>query len=198
MTGQQLILASASKARRTLLTQAGLNFTVCPATIDETALFAQLQGQGGAEDIAQALARHKALDVAVADPAAHVIGADQILVCDGRLYQKARDIKEAFANLQSLQGRTHQLVSAVCVVQGTRVLWQHIEAASLTMKKCDDEFIERYLAAVGDTALRSVGAYELEGQGSWLFERIEGDYFTILGLPLLPLLGFLQTQGRGP
>jgi septum formation protein len=195
---QPLILASGSKARKAMLTQAGLVFDVIPADIDEAAVLKNLQGKLPPEEIAAELARRKALAVASDNQETLVIGADQMLVCAGRIYSKAKTKEEARENLKNLRGRTHQLISAVCVAHGDEIMWSHTDTASLTMRGFDDDFFNDYMDAAGDALLNSVGGYELEGLGATLFERTEGDYFTILGLPLLPLLGFLLREGYRP
>jgi septum formation protein len=151
----------------------------------------------GAEvgSVAQALAQAKALAVGKTRPDALVIGADQMLVCGENWYDKPGDLGAARRQLKSLSGKTHQLLTAVVVVQGDRVLWQHLAQAALTMRSFGQEFLETYLQQAGPAILSSVGAYQLEGLGAQLFERIEGDHFTILGLPLLPLLGYLRNAG---
>ena len=192
-----LILASASAARQALLSQAGLDFRVMPAQLDESALIAGNVALR-AEQLAMMLAEQKALAVAARQPRALVIGADQVLVCDGEIYQKAPNMRLARAGLARLAGRSHQLISAVSVAEGDKVVWRHRETATLTMRTLNDAQIDAYLAATGDAALDWVGGYALEGLGAWLFEKVEGDYFTVLGLPLLPLLGFLAGRGLGP
>ncbi len=141
---------------------------------------------------ATALARAKATAVAKRHPGALIIGADQILAADGRWFEKPRNGAEALATLQTLRGRTHQLVTAVAVNRDGRNAWENVAVAKLTMRKFTDEFATRYLEAGGPAVLESVGAYRLEGPGAQLFTVIEGDYFSILGLPLLPLLGYLR------
>lgn len=193
-----LILASQSKARYHMLRSAGLNFAVQDPEINEAALQAKMRDSMTPADVmAQALAQAKALSIGVRNPGNLVIGADQILYCNGRIFSKAADMDDARAHLKYLGGKTHQLISAVCLVQKDKVVWNHVERARLTMRPMDDEFIERYCARAGDGILRSVGAYELEGLGAWLFDKIEGDHHTILGLPLLPLLQILRNKGYG-
>ena len=123
------------------------------------------------------------------------VGADQILECDGRWFDKPRDLEEARAQLQALSGRTHRLITAAAVVRDSAVLWRAIETARLTMRRVSEAFLDRYLAAMGKRVLATVGGYELEGLGAQLMTRVEGDYFAILGLPLLPLLAFLREDG---
>lgn len=187
----RLILASGSRVRATLLRQAGLEFEILPADVDESAT---KRAMTGAEPmrIAEALASLKALEVSWRRPGPLVIGADQILVCDGVLLDKPTTMDEACSHLRRLRGRTHHLCTAAVAVRGGEVLWRHSERPELVMRPFSDGFIEGYLAAVGDDALLSVGAYQLEGRGAQLFERVSGDFFSILGLPLLPLLAFLR------
>ncbi len=195
---KKIVLASGSKARRALLEQAGLSFEVRPAHIDESAIIADLQKKIPAADIALELARRKAAEISEDDPLAFVIGCDQILTCAGKLYQKAVTTEALVTDLMALRGQKHQLISAVCVVEAGKVQWSHADTASLTMKNFDEDFVDRYIKAAGPGIHHTVGGYELEGLGPWLFEKVEGDYFTILGLPLVQLLSFLQTQGYGP
>jgi septum formation protein len=187
----RLILASASRVRAALLRQAGLDFDVLPAHADEASTKRAMNG-ADPMDIAQALAEIKARAIAAAHPGALVIGADQMLVCEGMLFDKPADLDEARGHLRRLGGRTHHLCTAAVVVCDGEVLWRHSETPELAMRPLGEPFIDAYLAAVGDDALLSVGAYQLEGCGAQLFERVEGDFFSILGLPLLPLLGFLR------
>lgn len=189
----RLILASASPARQTLLRHAGVKCFAVPADLDEAAI---RQGFAGPpEALALDLARAKAAVVAGAYPEVLVIGADQLLVCDDKIFGKPKNMAEAGAHLRGLRGRAHRLVTACCVVRGREKLWSETAEAALTMRNFSDAFLEDYLAAEGEAVLGSVGAYRLEGLGSQLFARIEGDYFTILGLNLLPLLGFLRAAG---
>lgn len=187
----RLILASASRVRAALLRQAGLDFHILPADADEAATKRAMEG-ADPMDIAEALAEIKARAIASSHPGALVIGADQMLICDGELFDKPVDLAEARGHLRRLGGKTHHLCTAAAIVQDGEVLWRHTERPELTMRPLGDDFIDAYLAAVGDDALLSVGAYQLEGRGAQLFERVEGDFFSILGLPLLPLLGFLR------
>ncbi len=188
-----LILASTSAARQAMLRRAGLDFAAIPSGVDEAAL---KQGFAGTpEELALALAAAKARAVAAAHPAALVLGADQLLVCDGAVFDKPADLVEAAAHLRRLAGRTHQLVTAACVATGGEIAWSHVERATLSVRELSEAFIDRYLAAEGEEILGCVGAYRLEGLGAQLFTCVEGDYFTILGLSLLPLLGFLRGAG---
>ena len=190
-----LVLASASPARRSLLTNAGLNFEVVPSKLDERAAERPLVETGATpDDIAVALAMAKAVEVSERRPEALVIAADQTLALDGQRFSKPDDFEAARRQLLALAGRTHRLHSAAACARGGLVVWSGVDTAQLTMRPLDPPAVGRYLARAGSAALGSVGAYQLEGVGVHLFERIEGDYFTILGLPLLPLLAFLRTQ----
>jgi septum formation protein len=151
-----------------------------------------------AEDVALALADSKARAVSARRPGAIVVGADQILECEGRWFDKPATVEEAARHLRALRGRTHRLVSAVVAVRDGERRWRHAAEARLTMRDFSDRFLEDYLARSGPAILESVGAYRLEGLGAQLFARIEGDYFTILGLPLLPLLDFLRGERALP
>jgi septum formation protein len=196
---KRLVLASASGARIALLKNAGLDFTARAAAIDERAVEAPLAASRiAASGIALALAEAKALDVAADEPDALVIGADQVLAAGGERWNKPESPAAARAQLLALSGRTHTLHTAVAVVRDKAVLWRHEDAAYMHMRLLSPTFIEAYLARVGDMALKSVGAYQLEGPGIQLFDRIDGDFFTILGLPLLPLLKFLRSEGAIP
>lgn len=195
-----LILASASVSRAAILRAAGLSFVAIPARIDETALIESLSAEAAKpRDIADALAEAKTLKVAMTAPAGTlVIGADQLLVCEGRIFEKPRDRLEAASHLAFLQGKTHQLVGAVCGAADGAIVWRHLAKASLAMRSMDAQFISDYLDSVGPEVLNSVGCYQLEGLGVHLMSRIDGDYFAILGLPLLAVLDFLRTQGALP
>ncbi len=195
MNGKEsLILASASSARAALLRGAGLDFESRPSHVDETELKIAKKPEG-AEAAALALAELKAGHIAAEAPGDLVIGADQLLDCHGDWLDKARDRDDARKQLQLLRGRDHRLATAVCVMQGEAVLWRYAGSPRLKMRDVSDEFVESYLDAAGEEAFGCVGAYRLEGLGAQLFAEIEGDYFTILGLPLLPLLDFLRGRG---
>jgi septum formation protein len=192
----QIVLASASAARSALLTAAGIDFTVRPAAIDEAAIAAPLLAEGRTPaDVASSLADQKALAVSREMPDSLVIGADQTLDFDGALWVKPPAMAAARKQLTRLSGRAHRLESAVAVARGGTVLWRHRESAQLTMRELTAVEIDRYLASASDQVLSSVGAYQIEGPGIQLFARIEGDYFAILGLPLLPLLNCLRREG---
>ncbi len=195
----EIVLASESRSRRELLLHAGLRIRTEPARIDETEVKASLRAeQADAAAAAETLAELKAIKVSRRAPGALVIGADQILECEGRWFDKPPDRAAAAAHLRALGGKTHVLVSAVCVVCDGARIWHHREAAHLTMRPLDAAFIESYLDAAGPEVLETVGAYRLEGLGAQLFSKVSGDYFTVLGLPLLPLLGFLREHGVPP
>ncbi len=192
----ELVLASSSPARRSLLANAGIAFAVEPAALDERAIETPLIARGATPaEIAMALAEAKAVEVSRRLPEALVIGADQTLDCDGHRGTKSATVAEARAQLQRLAGRSHQLHSAVAVAQGGAVRWRHLDSATLTMRRLSAAAIDAYLQGVGEGVLASVGVYQLEGEGIRLFDEIEGNYFTILGLPLLPLLAYLREEG---
>lgn len=193
-----VVLASASAVRARLLAAAGIDFTQQRASVDEGEIKDALKSEGAsARDAADALAELKALHVSRKHPDAFVIGADQILECGGVWFDKPVDRAGAAASLKALGGRDHDLIASVCVVRAGAVIWHHSESARLRVRALDEGFINRYLEAAGQAALDSVGAYQLEGLGANLFTRIDGDYFTILGLPLLPLLEFLRGHRVG-
>ena len=188
---QPLVLASRSDIRGKMLAAAGLRFEIRPAHLDERALEAKLPPSDAA-GVARLLARAKADAVGATLPGRMVLGADQTLARGNRRFGKPTDRASAAEQLRALRGRTHELHSAVALVRDNDVLFADVDTARLTMRDFSDDFIEQYLDWVGDAALASVGGYQLESIGIHLFERVEGDYFTILGLPLLPLLGFLR------
>jgi len=188
-----LILASQSRARKILLAGAGIEFEAIPSDIDEREI-QQTSKVSAPGEVAALLAREKALWVAQRRGGHYVIGADQTLALGERLFNKPADRKQALAQLMMLAGRSHELHSAVAVAQDGKILFQHVAVARLTMRRMSEADIASYLDAAGDVVTSSVGAYQLEGLGVHLFERIEGDHFTILGLPLLPLLDFLRSQ----
>jgi septum formation protein len=193
----RLILASGSTARRDMLKAAGLIFDVIPANIDEATVrdaILDATSEAEAADIASVLAAEKARLVSEAHPEALVIGADQVLALGGRIFAKAENLAEAREILTMLRGRAHELVSAVALARSGVVHWQTNVTAEMTMRKFSDEFLGCYLEKLGDRALQSVGCYELEGLGVQLFDEIDGDYFTILGIPLLPLLAQLRRE----
>lgn len=188
-----LILASQSRVRQLLLANAGLSCEAIPAAIDERAI-QRSSGLTTAGEVAVRLAREKARQVSLRSPGRYVIGADQTLECDGRLFNKPRSRERAVAHLRALSGRTHALHAGVSVMRDDTPLFEHVSVARMTMRELNEDTIKAYLDAAGDAATASVGAYQLESLGIHLFSRIEGDHFTILGLPLLPLLAFLRAQ----
>lgn len=192
-----LILASGSKIRAQLLAGAGLAFIVEPPGLDESAMRQAIGGEGvlEAQDVAEVLARAKAEAVSELAPSAFVIGADQVLAFGDRILSKPDSMEAARAQLLDLSGKSHTLHTAAAVAKGGEVVWSHSGASTLRMRKLTPEFIGRYLAAAGEEVLSSVGSYQLEGVGIELFDKIDGDYFSILGLPLLPLLDALRREG---
>lgn len=193
---EPLILASASAARARLLRDAGVEVVIAPAAIDEEAVkHAYLAADKPAYDCALALAEAKAREVSTRHPEALVIGADQILDADGVWFDKPDAPAAIRLQLTALRGRSHELATAVCVVQNGRRLWHSISRPRLTMRRYSDAFLEAYLKKEGDAVFGSVGGYRIEGRGVQLFTRIEGDYFAILGLPLVELLAFLRGRG---
>jgi septum formation protein len=188
-----LVLASQSSSRRTLLQNAGLSFDTIPADLDERAVERSSLSKAPG-DIAALLAREKAACVARLHPERLVIGADQTLSLGGRLFNKPADVAAAKNQLRALAGQVHELHSAVAVVRNNDLLFSHVAVARMTMRRLSDDQISAYLESAGDAVTASVGAYQLERLGVHLFERIEGDHFTILGLPLLPLLAFLRRE----
>jgi septum formation protein len=190
-----LILASGSTARRQMLQAAGLAFEVDAPRVDEEAAKASLRAGGlKPRDQADALAELKALSVSRQRPD-FVIGADQMLALGAEVFDKPKSAAEAREHLLRLRGQTHELITAAVVAREGAVIWRHIDTPKLKMRAFSDAFLDDYLARAGDDVLRSVGAYQLEGLGAQLFERVEGDYFSVLGLPLLPLLAFLREHG---
>ncbi|MGF1623664.1 MAG: Maf family protein [Alphaproteobacteria bacterium] len=196
LSGQTLILASTSASRARLLADAGVAVDIVPSRVDEDEVKQSLLAEGATpRDVAGTLAELKAVRVSAQAPGALVIGADQVLALGESMLDKPASMVEARGHLQRLRGASHRLVSAVVVALDGRRIWAAQDEAELAMRWLSDAFIDDYLARVGDRALQSVGAYQLEGLGAQLFSRIRGDYFTILGLPLLPLLGFLRDRG---
>jgi len=189
-----LVLASQSRARQMLLDNAGLAFEAVPADIDERAI-QEKSGLLKPGEIAALLAQQKALLVSARMPDRYVIGADQTLALGLRLFSKPAGRAQAAEQLRALAGNTHELHSAVAVAHGGKVLSSDVSVARMTMRQLSGDEIRTYLDTAGDHVTTSVGAYQLEGLGVHLFERIDGDHFTILGLPLLPLLAFLRGQG---
>ncbi len=188
-----LVLASQSRARQALLANAGIDFEAVPAEIDERTI-QQASGLAAPGDIASRLAREKSLFVSARRPDQYVVGADQTLALGMQLFSKPAGRAQAVEQLHALAGRHHELHSAVAVARDGRILFEHVAMARMTMRRLGETEIEAYLDEAGAVVTSSVGAYQLEGLGVHLFERIEGDHFTILGLPLLPLLAFLRSE----
>jgi septum formation protein len=188
-----LILASQSRTRQALLANAGISFEAVPADLDEREV-QQASGLSAPGDIAALLARRKALSVSSHQPGRFVVGADQTLARGARLFVKPAGRAQAAEQLRALAGGSHELHSAVAVVRDGKILFEAVTIARMTMRRLGELEIDAYLDAAGDAVTTSVGAYQLEGLGVHLFERIEGDHFTILGLPLLPLLAFLRSE----
>jgi len=194
-----VVLASASASRAAILKAAGVVFETVGAGVDETAIKSQLLATGAAPSvIAERLAAEKSRQASRMRPNALVIGADQTLELDGALVDKAANLAEARARLMALRGRTHQLHAAVAAAEDGDVIWRKIESPALTARDFSDAFLDGYLARAGELLLASVGCYFLEGDGAQLFERIDGDYFAVLGLPLLPVLAMLRDRGALP
>ncbi len=195
---KRIILASGSASRRALLEGAGLAFDVVVSQVDEPAVRRAMERGGKApapRDVAMALAEAKAAAVSVIHPEALVIGGDQVLALGSRLFEKPGDLAAARRQLLELRAQSHELVSAVAIAEGGHVTWRHAEAAHMTVRAFTPDFLDWYLETAGPVICQSVGAYQLEGVGAQLFERIEGDYFTVLGLPLMALLGVLRQRG---
>lgn len=192
--GAPLILASKSAGRRQVLAQAGLPFEAEPADVDERAIESAL-GDVGADAVAAALARAKALAVSAGARGRLVIGADQVASCGARLFGKPESMDKAAGLLRFLSGRRHRLHSAIALARDGIILFETVAHADLTMRPLGDDFIAAYLGAMGETALTSAGAYQVEGLGAHLFETVEGDHWTIMGLPILPLLDALRRLG---
>ena len=193
---ERIILASGSQFRRAMLEAAGVDIDVVPSTIDERTVEAALDATGTTpEDVAQVLAEAKALDVSEKRPGRLVLGCDQTLSLGDELFHKPGDMEGARRHLLALSGKTHQLSSAAVLARNGETLWRHAGIARLTMRKLEPAFIGRHLARVGPVVLNSVGAYQIEGEGIQLFEKIEGDHFTIVGLPLLAVLKELRALG---
>ncbi|TDX31933.1 septum formation protein [Rhodovulum visakhapatnamense] len=193
---EPVILASGSAIRRQLLTRAGLVFDVVPARVDEDAIRAAMEAEAaGPGDIAEELAAFKAKRVAEKHPGTLVIGCDQVLAHRGKVLAKAETCEAARDQLRNLRGGKHQLLSAVVVYDDMRPLWRHVGEVSLTMRPFSDRYLDEYLDRNWPAVRDAVGGYKLEEEGVRLFSAIEGDYFDVLGLPLLPLLTFLTTRG---
>jgi septum formation protein len=194
-----IVLASTSASRRKLLSQTGIYFDTAKPPVDEAPIKAKLkEGGASAADVAEALAESKANSVAEILPGHYVIGADQMLESGGVWFDKPASRDEARTHLQTLRGKTHQLITAAVIAHEGRVIWRHTEMAQMTMRDFSDDFLEQYLDKAGEGLTRSVGAYEVEGVGVQLFATIEGDYYSILGLPVVPLLIALREAGALP
>jgi nucleoside triphosphate pyrophosphatase len=194
-----IVLASQSRARLALLDRAGVKVTRDPASLDEAEIKTSYHRKGAAAGVcAMALAEAKALTVAARHVGALVIGADQLLDFRGTWLDKPRDRADAERQLRLLRGHTHELATAVCVARDGNAIWHDLQQPRLAMRAFGDDFLATYLAGFDRDDLASVGAYRIEGHGLQLFERVEGDYFSILGLPLLSLLAFLRDQGELP
>ena len=189
-----LILASQSRARQMLLANAGISFEAVAADIDERSV-QKNSGLSAPGEIASLLAREKALFVSSKNPGRYVVGADQTLALGNRLFSKPSGRAQAAEQLRLLAGHTHELHSAIAVARDAEIMFSDVSVARMTMRRLDESGIDAYLDQAGQAVTTSVGAYQLEGLGVHLFERIEGDHFTILGLPLLPLLKFLRGEG---
>lgn len=191
-----LILASASSSRQSLLAQAGILFEARTSGVDEDEIKRSARAEGmEVAATALLLAEMKSLRIARSNPDAVVIGCDQILVCNDRWFDKPADLNEARTHLLALRGQTHTLVTAVICQTGEQRLWHHVAQPKLTMRRFSEAFLAEYLEAEGTALTQTVGAYRLEGQGVHLFDKIEGEHSAILGLPLLPLFGFLRQHG---
>ena len=192
----EVVLASGSLTRKKILEDAGLVFGVEVPNVDEQEIKEALLLKGASgEDIAGFLAEHKSCTVSARVPSAFVIGADQVLECEGEVYSKPEDLVAAKDQLTTLRGKKHTLISSVVVAESGRRIWEHTDKSLLHMRKFSDSFLDDYILKQGKPLLDSPGCYQVESAGIQLFSRIEGNYFTILGLPLLPLLNYLRLRG---
>ena len=192
---QKIILASKSRARKTMLENAGIDFDCLPADIDEEKIIEELTSSGASSgNIALNLAREKAMVISKKNPEKIIIGSDQVLSMNDKVYSKVENKEEAKIRLMEFQGREHYLTSAVCAVKNGENLWHKTDVAALKMKALDDRAIDKYIEIAGDDLVSCVGCYAVEGVGIRLFESIRGDFFTIMGMPLLPLLKFLDNE----
>ncbi len=192
--GDPLVLASKSTARQALLASARIPFETVVADIDERAIEKESQS-AAPDDVALHLARAKALHVASSKPGRLVLGADQTLALGARRFSKPKDLAQAAEQLRAFSGATHHLHSGIAIARDGNILFEHVASAGMHVRNLSDAFIKAYLDEVGDAALTSVGAYQVEGAGIHLFEKIDGDHSTIMGLPLMPLLDFLRRHG---
>jgi len=190
----QLVLASGSQSRKALLTAAGVPFIADPADLDEDSLMAELKG-ASAEAVAQSLAEQKALTVSRRHPGQPVLGGDSVIAFAGEFLSKCATLEEARLLLGRLSGHEHLLVSAVALARDGALLWTHASPCRMTMRPLSPQFLDDYLAREGSAILSSVGCYHFEGRGAQLFDKVDGDYFSILGLPLLPVLAQLRKEG---
>lgn len=190
-----IILASGSAIRREIMSAAGLDFQVITKPVDEGAIKASMLAEGALpQDIADALAEAKAMRVSQADTGL-VIGADQIMVMDGKLFDKPVDMTEARDRLLAMRGKNHHLIGAVVICENGQPVWRHISKTTLGVRDFSERFLDDYLKEEGEAVLKSVGAYRFEGRGAQLFSHVDGDFFSILGLSLLPVLDYLRTRG---
>lgn len=195
MRNLPIILASGSAIRHQILTQAGIGFETIVKSVDETAIKASMLSENfRLQDIADALAEAKSVRVSQQNPGL-VIGADQIMVMNNSLFDKPKDMNEAKSRLLSMRGKTHYLIGAVVISENGIPVWRHLAKTKLTMREFSDSFLDDYLVAEGESLLQSVGAYRFEGRGSQLFSNVEGDFFSILGLSLLPVMDYLRQRG---
>jgi septum formation protein len=194
LAADPLVLASGSKARQILLSAAGIPIEVEAADINERAVETDAASLGPSA-VAGLLAREKAITVERHHSGRLVLGADQMLSLDGRRFAKPADREAAGVQLRALSGRTHELHSAIAFVHNAAVVFEHVEVARLTMRVFSDQFLDEYLDTAGDAVTQCVGGYQIEGLGIQLFDRLEGDYFTVLGLPLMAVLDFLRRRG---
>lgn len=195
MNNLPIILASGSAIRRQILTDAGIEFEVITRPVDESAIKTSMLAESARlRDIADALAEAKSVRVSAQKPGL-VIGADQIMVMDDNLFDKPKDMAEARERLVKMRGKTHYLIGAVVISENGIPVWRHLAKTKLTMRDFTNSFLDDYLAAEGEALLQSVGAYRFEGRGSQLFSSVEGDFFSILGLSLLPVMDYLRQRG---